>query len=187
MSLAKDKVQVCTIPLPVTSSAGMNSLFLGTKHVYLRIGNDTFGTPFTTNRTYNGGSAYLFDGDPLYKNNPKKEKCYSVEALNNQTQDELAKKLKCIAKKMSYNPKKKATGEWFGIFDYDFLQNNCGSMVNFLLECAQAKSTKTFNFGVGDEVQAYKEAKIRSYKKTYYDDETSDYGDICSRAIEECE
>lgn len=186
-SMANEWAQVCSIPLPVTKSSGLNRLLLGTKHVYLRIGKDTFGTPFTNNHTYNGGAAYLYDGDPLYKKGPKGEKCYPIKSVKAETQQKLAKRLKCIAKKMAYHPQKKLTNEWYAVFDYNFLTNNCGSMVNYLLQCAHAKPTKRFNFGVGDEVQSYKSALIRTAERANYNDVLTDYGDICRKALDECE
>lgn len=92
-------VQVCTIPLPVTDSPVVNRAFLGTKHIYIRVGEKTYGTPFNKNGSYFGGDAYLYTNDLFWSKLPDGEKCYSVERRSKDTDEAFSQRTICIANK----------------------------------------------------------------------------------------
>ena len=189
-----DTVQICSIPLPVTSSVLINKAMLGTKHVYMRIGEDTFGTPFTDKQTYFGGDAYLYNQDPFfYKTQGKGETCFPVKRSKDMTDERFLRKATCLAKKLSVPLKfleyrTKNTTRWYPVFDYHGVKNNCSSMVDYVVRCADGKVDKNFNFKVGGKVSDTKPAGIIIYNKSGPNGRIdSTYGEICELAKRECE
>lgn len=181
-------VQVCTIPLPVTDIPAVNRAFMGTKHIYIRMGEKTYGTPYNKKKSYFGGDAYLYTNDLFWSKLPDGEKCYSVKRRSEDSDEAFAKRTKCIADKLarpdSNNGLKK---DWYGVFDYHFLKNNCGSMAKYLISCAEGKAEFNFNFKVGDEVDDSTPGKIVTMSSDEEYEEPSTYGDICLKASTECE
>jgi hypothetical protein len=190
--LLADQVEVCTIPLPVFDGyPELNRYLLGTKHIYIRVNGKTYGTPFTAKHTYFGGDAYLYSED-LYARNEellRHEKCFKVlrpEALD---ESAFARKLECISGKMtmpfkSTNPD--LSRQWYPVFDYHGINNNCGSMADYLVSCGGGKIRKLINYSVGNKVPLSKKAKIVSMVEEGKV-ESSTYGEICQKALLECE
>jgi hypothetical protein len=183
-------VEVCTIPLPVTGSTLVNRAFLGTKHVYVRVGGKTYGTPFNAKYGYFGGDAYLYTDDILWERMPKGEVCYPVKRRVEDNDAAFAKRTKCIADKLARPTfKNMLKKDWYGVFDYHFLKNNCGSMAKYLVSCAGGSADIKFNFKIGSDVEATKPAKMVSTSSEGFQgrSEQSTYGDVCLRASTECE
>jgi hypothetical protein len=186
-----DAVQVCTIPLPVFENTQINRMILGTKHIYLKVGGKTYGTPHTARGTYMGGDAYLYSED-LYARNPelrRGEKCFGVNRPKKVSDERFASKLACITEKFtmpyqSTDPDLSRT--WYPVFDYHGLYNNCGSMADFIITCGGGKFKKFINFSVGNKVPLTKPAKIVSMIDSS-DVQMSTYGDICQKALAECD
>lgn len=186
-----DLVEVCTIPLPVFQRQRMNQLLLGTKHIYIRVNGKTFGTPFTAKHTYFGGDAYLYSEDIYARDeeNLKQEKCFKVLHPETMNGNEFAKKVECISEKMT-NPLKSShsdlTRSWYPVFDYHGLNNNCGSMADYLVSCGGGQVRKLINYSVGNKVPLSKKAKIVTMGEEEKVD-VSSYGEICEKALLECE
>lgn len=187
--LPTDLVEVCTIPLPVTNHIEINRMIFNTKHVYLKTLGNTFGTPFTIKGSYFGGDAYLYTEDIFYEQfKGQGEKCFPTHHMSTENADNFQKRLSCIAKKMAINTNfEPIDREWYPVFDYHFLKNNCGSMANYLVECAGGKITKKINYSIGDSVKPEKEAKIVELISGYESTALSSYGEICELALLECE
>lgn len=185
-------VEICTIPLPVTKNPNVNKKMLGTTHVYIKINGQTYGMPYTVKRTYFGGDAYFYKEDPFYEDYGQDETCRKIKVADPDERAEFTRKIQCIANKISVplnNIKELGTRDWFPIFDYHALQNNCASMVSYLLECAGKRRHLHYNYNVGTQVEMSKEAKI-----IYPDNDSlinrtvfSNYGEICEMAKDECE
>lgn len=182
-------VEVCTIPLPVTSHIRINRLLLNTKHIYLKVAGKTFGTPFTKEKTYFGGEAHLYTEDPFFKKfKGQGEKCYPTSFHSTDREEDYQKRLSCIASKMSIESSEDLNRrDWYPIFDYHALKNNCGSMANFVVECAKGEFTESINYSVGDRVEDDKAAFIVHQRAGYPIKFLSNYGDICQLALDECE
>lgn len=186
-----DLVEICTIPLPVFERPRLNQYLLGTKHIYVRVNGKTYGTPFTARHTYFGGDAYLYSED-LYARQEKlrkQEKCFKVLAPESIEEVEFARKVECLAEKMTMPYKSThpdLTRSWYPVFDYHGLNNNCGSMAEFLVGCGGGKVRKLINYSVGDKVPLTKKAKIVSMGEAEKV-ESSTYGEICQKALQECE
>jgi len=183
------KVEVCTIPLPVTSHIVINRLVFNTKHIYLKVKGETFGTPFTAKGSYFGGDAFLYSEDIFFKRyKGEGEECFSVHHRQLDLEENFEKRLHCIAKKMTV-PQKKTSSErlWYPVFDYHFLKNNCGSMANYIVECAEGRILKKINYSIGDKVEDDHPAKIMSTYDSSENGISSTYGEICQIARDECE
>lgn len=187
--LPTQKVEVCTIPLPVTNHIEINRMIFNTKHVYLKVEGQTFGTPFTAQGSYFGGDAYLYTEDLFFEQfHAQGEKCFPTHHSVAETEDAFARRLLCISNKLAINTKMESVDrQWLPIFDYHFLKNNCGSMANYLTECAGGKITKKINYSIGDVVAASKEAKIVELISGFEATSISSYGEICELAQLECE
>src|SRR5690606_8639589 len=126
-----DSVELCTIPLPVTQSSGVNRLMLGMKHVYLKVAGKTYGTPFTSKGAYLGGDAYLYTDDIFFKDQSltqNVERCYPVKKKLHDTHEHFARRVECVAEKMAVSSDSLSLKEfkkWYPVFDYHFLNNNC--------------------------------------------------------------
>lgn len=185
-----DLVQICTVPLPVSKYKTVNRMLVNTKHVYLKVNRKTYGTPFTIKQTYMGGDAYLYTEDIFRKANIDYEVCYNVRHKAEETSEAFAKRTACIANRLAVQEKHKPENaeRWFPVFDYHFMSNNCGSMVNYLLSCSGGQTIrKTINYSVGDKVEAEKEAKIGDVSSGQLEMIPSTYGEICEKALTECE
>lgn len=181
-------VEVCTIPLPVTSHIVINRMIFNTKHIYLKVRGQTFGTPFTAKGSYFGGDAYLYSEDIFYaRHQGEGEECFPTQFRPEDLEEDFEKRLLCLARKMIV-PKKDSPDErsWYPVFDYHFLKNNCGSMANFLVECGGGKILKKINYSIGDKVEPTKEAKIIISDSPYESSIQSSYGEICQMAQDEC-
>ncbi|MFA5582597.1 MAG: hypothetical protein WDA09_00150 [Bacteriovoracaceae bacterium] len=183
------KVEVCTIPLPVTSHIVINRMIFNTKHIYLKVKGETFGTPFTAKGSYFGGDAFLYSEDIFFKRfNGEGEECFPVHHRQIDLEENFEKRLHCIAKKMTVHQKTDLEDrQWYPIFDYHFLRNNCGSMANYLVECAEGKILKKINYSIGDKVEDDHPAKIMSTYDESDEGISSTYGEICQIAKNECE
>lgn len=186
--LSTRKVEVCTIPLPVTSHIVINRMIFNTKHIYLKVNGKTYGTPFTTKGTYFGGDAHLYSDDILYlRTKAEGEECFPTHYFY-EDEEKYAKKLHCIAEKMTYpNKEQEGLRSWYPVFDYHVLKNNCGSMANYIVECAGGKILKKMNYSIGDVVEPTKDAKIITIDSEYESTLQSSYGEICQKALDECE
>lgn len=192
-------VEVCSVPLPLSQS-GLHFGFLQLNHVYIKVNNQTFGTPFTNRRGYFGGDSTLYSEDPirrehLERNRP--ERCYPVKRQANDEEQAFAKRVQCIARKFSIGFYRSGTvrKDWLPYFDYNFFDNNCGSMARFLVRCGGGKSPRLFNYTIGDDVPDNKPAKMVEAINGIVgvqveENETvtnTTYGAVCERALTECE
>ncbi len=186
-----DLVEICTIPLPVFERVRLNQYLAGTKHVFLRVNGKTYGTPYTAKHTYFGGDAYLYSKD-LYardRKNLRHERCFKVLRPKSVDENDFAKKVECLAEKMtmpfkSTNPD--LTRSWYPVFDYHGIKNNCASMVDYLVSCGGGGVRKLINYSVGNKVSLFKKAKIVSMVEEGKVG-ISTYGEICEKALLECE
>lgn len=187
--VSTSKVEVCTIPLPVTSHIVINRMIFNTKHIYLKVRGQTFGTPFTAKGSYFGGDAYLYSEDIFYqRHRGEGEECFPTHYSADDLEEKFERRLLCLAKKMVVaSSKENETRQWYPVFDYHFLKNNCGSMANYLVECSGGKILKKINYSIGDKVEPNKEAKIIMIDSPYESTLQSSYGEICQIALDECQ